>query len=146
LKEPEWPTEIARVIDNVAEEKAQSRLDDEFERRVNEGAWRRFQEFKRTEWQPFLEAEASRIGFNLKTLVAERQGIWHFDCDRCQRRVTMDSASRQIASLLRGEQVAECPQCKDFNLPPAAPIAPHKIKGSALADMVEAYVAGKGPP
>ncbi|GAI69977.1 unnamed protein product, partial [marine sediment metagenome] len=33
----------------------------------------------------------------------------------------------------------------DFNLPPLPLLAPHKIDGSALEDLVEAYLADKGP-
>ena len=41
LKKPEWPVEIAQVIEQKADEKAQSRLDDEFRQGVNEEAMRR---------------------------------------------------------------------------------------------------------
>jgi|GEM_PF-5806772 len=146
LKEPKWPAQIAEVIEKRAEEKAQSKLDDEFQRRVNEEAWDSLQQLKRTEWKPFLEAEASRIGSNLKTLVAELQGTWWLACDECHRRVTVDIGPRQIAALLKGARVAECPLCRDFNLPPLAPFTPHKINGSGLEDLVEAYLADKGPP
>lgn len=142
LKKPDWPAEIAQVI----EEKVQSRLDDEFQRRVNAEALGRLREVKRAEWRPFLEEEASRIGSNLKTLVAELQGTWHFTCDRCHRRVTVEIGPREIAGLLKGGPVAECLQCRDFNLPPAPPFAAHKINGSALEDLLEAYLADKGPP
>lgn len=146
LKKHKWPVEIAQVIEKKAAEKAQSRLDDEFNLRVNEEAWNRFQELKWTEWRPFVEEEASRIASNLKTLVAELQRTWHFTCDQCGSRVTVDIGPREIAALLKGERVAECPRCRDFNLPPAPPFAPHKIIGSALEDLVEAYLSDKGPP
>ena len=146
LKKPEWPVEIAQVIEEKAEEKAQSRLDDEFDHRVNEWALDRLQELKWTEWRPFIEKEASRLGSNLKTLIAELQGTWHFVCDQCQSRVTVEIGPREIAALVKGARVAECPRCRDFNLPPAPPVAPHKIDGSALEDLVEAYLADKGPP
>jgi len=146
LEKPEWPVEIVKVIEERAEEKAQSKLDDEFQRRVNEEAWDSLQELKRTEWKPFIEAEASRIGSNLMALVEELQGTWRFICDRCQSRVTVDIGPRQIAALLKGKQVAECPRCTDFNLPPAPPLTAHKIEGSALEGLLEAYLAGKGPP
>jgi hypothetical protein len=146
LKKPQWPVEIARVIDKKAEEKACRRLDDQFHRRVNEEAWDSLQELKSTQWQPFLQAEASRIGSNLKTLVSELQGTWHFTCDQCQSRVTVYIGPREIAALLKGALVAECAQCRDFNLPPAPPFAPHKIAGSTLEDLIEADLAGKGPP
>jgi len=146
LKKPDLPAEIAQVIEKKVEEKVQSRLDDEFEHRVNEEAWNRLQELKWTEWRPFIEAEVSRLGSSLKTLVAELQGTWHFACDQCQSRVTVEIGPRQISALLKGVRVAECPRCRDFHLPPAPPVAPHKIDGSALEDLVEAYLAGKGPP
>lgn len=146
LEKPEWPVEIVKVIEERAEEKAQSKLDDEFQRRVNEEAWDSFQELKRTEWKPFIEEQASRIGSNLMALVEELQGTWRFACDRCQSRVAVDIGPRQIAALLKGKQVAECPRCTDFNLPPAPPLTAHKIEGSALEGLLEAYLAGKGPP
>ena len=58
----------------------------------------------------------------------------------------MDVGPREIAALLRGAQIAECPCCKDFNLPPAPAIAPHKIDGSALEDMLEVHLADRGSP
>jgi len=145
LKKGVWPAEIAQVIEKKVEEKVKSRLDDEFQHRVNEKAWDRLQELKWMEWRPFLEEEVSRLGSNLKTLVAELQGTWHFACDQCQSRVTVEIGPRQIAALLKGARVAECPRCRDFNLPPAPPVAPHKINGSALEDLLEAYLADKGP-
>ncbi len=146
LEKPEWPVEIVKVIEERAEEKAQSKLDDEFQRRVNEEAWDSLQELKRTQWKPFIEEQASRIGSNLMALVEELQGTWRFACDRCQSRVTVDIGPRQIAALLKGKQVAECPRCTDFNLPPAPPLTAHKIESSALEGLLEAYLAGKGPP
>jgi len=146
LKKPEWPVEIAQVIEEKAEEKAQSRLDDEFDHRVNEWALDRLQELKWTEWRPFIEKEASRLGSNLKTLIAELQGTWHFACDQCHSRVAVDIGPRQIAALLKGARVAECPRCRDFNLPPLPLLAPHKINGSTLEDLLEAYLADKGLP
>ena len=146
LREPQWPAEIAQIIEKKAEEKAQSKLDEKFQQRVHEEALGRLEEVKQTEWWPFVEEEASRIVRDLKTLVAELQGTWHLTCDRCQSRVTVDISPREIAALLKGEQVAECSRCKDFNLPPAPPVAPHKINGSALEDLLEAYLAEKGPP
>jgi len=145
LKEPEWPLEISQVIEGKAEERAQSNLDDEFRKRVNEVALDRLQELKRTEWHSFVEAEVSRITFNLVTLVAGLQGTWHFTCDRCQSTVTMDIGPREIAILLKGERIAECPQCRDFNLPPAPLFAAHKINSSSLEDLLVAYMASKGP-
>ena len=106
----------------------------------------RLQELKWTEWRPFIEGEASRLGSNLKTLVAELQGTWHFVCDQCQSRVTVEIGPREIAALLKGKHVAECPRCTDFNLPPAPPLTAHKIEDSALEGLLEAYLAGKGPP
>ena len=146
LKKPEWPAEIAQVIEEKAEEKAQSRLDDEFQHRVNEKALGRLQELKWTEWRPFIEAEVSILGSSLKPLVAELQGRWQLTCDRCQSRVSVEIGPREIAALLKGAQVAECPHCRDFNLPPAPAITLHKIHGSALGDLLEAYLADKGPP
>jgi len=146
LKKSDLPAEIAQVIEEKAEEKMQNRLDDEFEHRVNEKALGRLQELKWTEWRPFVEEGASRLGSNLKTLVAELQGRWHFACDQCQSRVSVEIGPREIAALLKGARVAECPRCRDFNLPPAPLLAPHKINGSALEDMVEAYLTDKGPP
>lgn len=145
LKEPEWPVEITQLIERKAEEKAQSKMDDEFRKRVSEAALDRLKELKRTEWHPFVEHEVSRIGSDLVTLATDLQGTWHFPCDRCQRTVTVDIGPREIAVLLKGERVAECPQCQDFNLPPAPPIAAHKISGSSLEDLVAAYLASKGP-
>ena len=146
LKKPEWPAEIAQVIEQKAEEKAQSRLDDEFQYRVSEEALDRLQELKYKEWRPFIETEASRLGSNLKTLIAELQGTWHFACDQCHSRVAVDIGPRQIAALLKGARVAECPRCRDFNLPPLPLLAPHKINGSTLEDLLEAYLADKGLP
>jgi len=146
LKKPEWPAEIAQVIEEKAEEKAQSQLDDEFQHRVSEEALDRLEALKWKEWRPFIEKEASRLGSNLKTLIAELQGTWHFVCDHCQSRVTVEIGPRQISALLKGARVAECPRCRDFNLPPAPPVAPHKINGSTLEDLLEAYLADKGPP
>jgi len=146
LKKSDLPAEIAQVIEEKVEEKMQNRLDDEFEHRVNEKALGRLQELKWTEWLPFIEAEVSSLGSSLKTLVAELQGTWQLTCDRCQSRVSVEIGPRQIAALLKGAQVAECPRCRDFNLPPAPAITLHKIHGSALEDLLEAYLADKGPP
>ena len=146
LKKPKWPAEIAQVIEKKAEEKAQSRLDDEFQHRINEETLNRLRELKRTEWQPFIKAKVSRLGSNLKTLAAELQGTWYFACDQCHSRIIVEIGPRQIAALLKGARVAECPRCRDFNLPPAPPVAPHKISGSALEDLLEGYLADKGPP
>ena len=146
LKKSDLPAEIAQVIEEKVEEKMQNRLDDEFEHRVNEKALGRLQELKWTEWPPFIEAEVSSLGSSLKTLVAELQGTWQLTCDRCQSRVTVEIGPRQIVALLKGAQVAECPRCRDFNLPPAPAITLHKIHGSALEDLLEAYLADKGPP
>ncbi len=146
LKKPEWPAEIAQVIEEKAEEKAQSRLDDEFQHRVSEEALDRLEALKWKEWRPFIEKEASRLGSNLKTLIAELQGTWHFACDQCHGRVAVDIGPRQIAALLKGAWVAECPRCRDFNLPPLPLLAPHKINGSTLEDLLEAYLADKGLP
>jgi len=146
LKKPDLPAEITQVIEKKVEEKAQSRLDDEFQHRANEEAWNRLQELKWTEWRPFIEAEVSRLGSSLKTLVAELQGTWQLTCDRCQSRVSVEIGPREIAALLKGAQVAECPRCRDFSLPPAPAITLHKIHGSALGDLLEAYLADKGPP
>ena len=146
LKEPQWPAEIAQIMEKKAEEKAQSKLDEEFQQRVHEEALGRLEEVKQIEWRPFVEEKASRIARDLKTLAAELQGTWHLTCDRCHRKVSAEVSPREIAALLRGERVVECPGCKDFNLPPAPPVAPHKINGSALEDLLEAYLAEKGPP
>jgi hypothetical protein len=146
LEKPEWPVEIVKVIKEKAEEKAQSRLDDEFQRRVNEEALGRLQQLKLTEWQPFVEEEASHLVSSLRALVEELQGTWRFICDRCQTRVSVDIGPRQIAAMLKGQQIAECPHCTDFNLPPAPPIAPHKIEGSTLENVLQAYLDKKGPP
>jgi hypothetical protein len=146
LEKPEWPVEIVKVIEEKAEEKAQSRLDDEFQRRVNEEALGRLQQLKLTEWQPFVEEEASHLVSSLRALVEELQGTWRFICDRCQTRVSVDIGPRQIAAMLKGQQIAECPHCTDFNLPPAPPIAPHKIEGSTLENVLQAYLDKKGPP
>jgi len=143
LKEPMWPAEIAQVIEEKAEDKTQSRLNEEFQQRVDKEALDRLEQLKRTEWRPFLEEEVSRIGSNLRILAAELQGTWYFTCEKCQSRVTVEIGPREIAALLKGERVAECPRCRDFNLPPAPPFAPHKINGSALEDLLEAYLAGK---
>ena len=146
LKEPQWPAEIAQIIEEKAEEIAQSKLDEEFQQRVHEEAWDKLDEVKKTEWQPFVEKKVSRVARDLRNLAAELQGTWHLICDRCYRRVRVEVGPREIAVLLRGGQVAECPRCKDFNLPPASLLTPHKIDGSALEDILEAYLAGKGPP
>jgi len=147
LKKPGLPAEIAQVIEKRAEEKAQSRLDNEFRQGVNEEALNRLQELKWTEWRPFIEEEeASHLCSNLKTLVAELQGTWHFVCEQCRSRVTAEIGPRQIAALLKGARVAECPRCRDFNLPPLPLLAPHKINGSTLEDLLEAYLADKGLP
>ena len=146
LKKPEWPAEIARVIEDKAEEKAQSRLNDEFDHRVSEEALDRLKELKRTEWRPFVEEKASLISSSLKALAAELQGTWHFACDQCQSRVTVEIGLREIGALLKGARVAQCPQCRDWSLPPAPPFVPHKISGSALEDLVEAYLADRGSP
>lgn len=146
LEKPEWPVEIVKVIEEKAEEKAKSRLDDEFQRRVNEEALDKLEEIKLTEWRPFVEEEALHLVSSLRALVVELQGRWQLICDRCQTRVSVDIGPRQIAAMLKGQQVAECPRCTDFNLPPAPLIAPHKIEGSALEDLLEAYLAEKGPP
>jgi len=146
LEKPEWPVEIVKVIEEKAEEKAHSRLDDEFQRRVNEEARDKLEEIKLTEWWPFVEEEALHLVSSLRALVVELQGTWQLICDRCQTRVSVDIGPRQIAAMLKGQQVAECPRCTDFNLPPAPLIAPHKIEGSALEDLLEAYLAEKGPP
>jgi len=146
LEKPEWPVEIAQVIEERAEEKAQSRLDDEFQRRVNEEALGRLQQLKLTEWQPFVEEEASHLVSSLRALAQELEGTWRFICDRCQTRVSVDVGPRQIAAMLKGQQIAECPHCTDFNLPPAPPIAPHKIEGSTLENVLQAYLDKKGPP
>jgi len=146
LKEPHWPAEIAQIIEKKTEEKAQSKLDEEFQQRVHEEALGRLEEVKQTEWRPFVEKETSSIARDLRTLVVELQGTWHLTCDRCRRRVTLEVGPREIAALLRGERVAECPSCTDLDLPPAPPFAPHKISGSALEDLLEAYLAEKGSP
>ena len=146
LREPQWPVEIVKVIEEKAEEKAKSRLDDEFQRRVNEEALDKLEEIKLTEWRPFVEEEALHLVSSLRALVVELQGRWQLICDRCQTRVSVDIGPRQIAAMLKGQQVAECPRCTDFNLPPAPLIAPHKIEGSTLEDLLEAYLADKGPP
>jgi len=146
LEKPPWPAGIAQLIEGKAEEKAKSRLDDEFQRRVNKEALSRFQQLKLTEWRPFVEEEASHLVSSLRAVVLELQGTWQFICDRCGTRVSVDIGPRQIAAMLKEERVAECPSCKDFNLPPAPLIAPHKIEGSALEYLLEAYLAKKGPP
>jgi hypothetical protein len=146
LKKPQWPAEIAQTIEKKAEEKSQSKLDEEFQQRVHEEVLGRLEEVRQMEWRPFIEEEASRIARDLRTLVAELQGTWHLTCDRCHIRVTVEVGPREIAALLKGERVAECPECRDFNLPPAPLVAPHKINGSALEDLLEALLAGKGPP
>jgi len=146
LKEPHWPAEIAQIIEKKAEEKTQSKLDEEFQQRAHEEALGRLEEVTQTEWRPFVEEETSRIAHDLRTLVTELQGTWHVTCDRCHRRVTLEVGPREFAALLRGERVAECPNCMDLNLPPAPPFAAHKINGSALEDLLEAYLAEKGPP
>jgi len=146
LEKPQWPVEIVKVIEEKAEEEAQSQLDDEFQRRVNGEALGRLQQLKLTEWRPFVEEEASHLVSSLRALVVELQGMWQLVCDRCRTRVSVDIGPRQVAALLKGQRVAECPRCTDFNLPPAPPIAPHKIEGSALEGLLEAYLAGKGPP
>jgi len=145
LKKPQWPPEIAQVIDEKAEEKAQSKLDEQFQQRVHEETLGRLEEVKQTDWRPFVEEQVSRIARDLRTLVAELQGTWHLTCDRCHRSVTAEVGPREIAALLKGERVAECPRCTDFNFPPSPPIAPHRINGSALEDLLEAYFAEKGP-
>ena len=146
LKQPQWPAEIAQIMEKKAEEKARSKLDEEFQQRVHVEALNRLEEIRKTEWRPFVEEKALHIALNLKTLAGELQGTWHLICDRCCKRVRVEIGAREIATLLRGEQVAECPACKDFNLPPASPVTPHKIEGSALEDLLETYLAGKGPP
>jgi hypothetical protein len=146
LKKSHWPAEIAQIIEKKAEEKAQSKLGEEFQQRVHEDALGRLEEVKQTQWRPFVEEKAARISSNLVTLVAELQGTWRLTCDRCHRRVTAEVSPVEIAALLKGERVAECPNCMDLNLPPAPPVAPHKINGSALEDLLEAYLAEKGPP
>ncbi len=146
LKKSDLPAEIAQVIEEKVEEKMQNRLDDEFEHRINEKTLGRLQELEWTEWRPFIEAEVSRLSSNLKTLVAELQGTWQLICDRCQSRVSVAIGPREIAALLKGAQVAECPRCRDFNLPPAPAITPHKIHASTLGDLLEAYLSDKGPP
>ena len=146
LKKPELPLDVARLIDKKAEERAQSRLDDEFQRRVNEEALDKLEEIKLTEWRPFVEEEASHLVSSLRALVVELQGTWQLICDRCHTRVSVDIGPREIAAMLKGQRVAECPRCTDFNLPPAPPIAPHKIEGSTLEDLLEAYLAKNGPP
>lgn len=146
LKESHWPAEIAQIIEKKAEEKAQSKLDEEFQQRVHEEALGWFEEVKQAEWCPFVKEETSRIARDLRTLIVELQGTWQVTCDRCYRRITAEVGLKEIASLLRGERVAECPSCKDLNLPPAPPVAPHKINGSSLEDLLEAYLAEKGPP
>ena len=145
LKETQWPAEIAQIMEKKAEEKAQSKLDEEFQQRVHEEALDRLEEVKQIEWRPFVEEKASRIARDLKTLAAELQGTWHLTCDRCQSRVSVEVGPREIAALLKGAQVAECPRCRDFNLPPAPAITLHKIHGSALGDLLEAYLADNGP-
>lgn len=146
LEKPPWPAEIAQLIEGKAEEKAQNRLDDEFQRRVNKEALGRLQQLKLTEWRPFVEEEASHLVSSLRALVVELQGTWQLICDRCQTRVSVDIGPRQVAAMLKGQRVAECPRCTDFSLPPAPPISPHKIEGSTLEDLLQAYLVKKGPP
>lgn len=146
LKEPQWPAEITQIIEKKAEEKAHSKLDEEFLQRVHQETLGRLEEVKQTEWQSFVDSEASRISSSLVTLVTELQGTWDLTCDRCQSRVAVDIGPREIAALLKGERVAECPECRDFNFPPSPPVAPHRINSSALEDLLEAYLVEKGPP
>jgi tetratricopeptide (TPR) repeat protein len=145
LRGSDWPTEIADVIEKKAELMAQSRLDAEFHRRVNEQALDSLEQLKLTEWQPFVEDRASRLTSNLTGLALELQGTWTFACDRCHTRVSVHIGPRQIATLLRGQLIAECPTCTDFSLPPAPLVTHHKIQGSSLEDVLQAYLGEKSP-
>lgn len=146
LKGPEWPPEIAQVIEGKAEQRAQGRLDDEFQRKVGDEAAARLEELKRGQWKRFVQEQASRLSRGIRPLVAELRGPWVLLCDRCGRRVTVTVSGREMAILLKGGLVAECPDCTDFNLPPHGPFTPHKIPGSALEDFIEARLRGTGLP
>ena len=144
-KQP-WPEQIAGLIDERVQGKVKSRLDDEFERRVKEEAAERLKRLKLTEWRRFIDNETATLTSSLNGLVAELKGPWLFTCDRCHTNVRTLVGPHQVAALLSGEYIAECPGCIDLNFPPPPFTVAHKIEGSNLKAMLRIYLSRKGFP
>ena len=173
LKCPEWPPEIAKVIDSRARQIADGvleardlwpdwfrdyyleevnalvnqRLTAEFERRVQAEAEKRLELMKAGEWKQYAIAKAKALTTDLKDMLMQLQGTWWFTCDKCGCRLAFDFSLSDIGLLLRGETIdIACITCLDpAPFPFILSTVRHKIARLRLEGLLSLYM-GNTPP
>lgn len=173
LKRPDWPPEIAKVIDSRAGQIADGILGDrdewpdwfksyclgevnalvnqhltaEFERKVQAEAEKRLHLMKAEQWEEFAACKARALATSLKGLLKELQGTWWFTCDRCGRRLAVDLRPSDVGLLLRGETIEiACTTCLDpAPFPFILSSVQHKIVALSLEELLELYMSSAPP-
>ena len=173
LKCPEWPPEIAEVIDSKARQigdgimgardqwpdwfksyyleevnaSVDHHLTAEFETRAQAEAEKRLELMKAGEWKEYTGSKASVLASSLKNLLKELQGIWWFTCDRCGCRFSVDISLSDVGLLLGGETInITCANCLDpAPFPFILSTARHKVVSLTLGRLLELYT-GSAPP
>jgi DNA repair exonuclease SbcCD ATPase subunit len=173
LKCPEWPPEIAEVIDSKARQigdgilaardrwpdwfksyyldevnaLVSQQLNTEFEKRVQSEAEKRLELMKAGEWKEYASSKARAIASSLKDLLKELQGTWRFSCDRCGCRLSIDLSPSDVGLLLGGETIdITCTACLDpAPFPFILSTVRHKVVSLTLGRLLELYM-GSAPP
>ena len=173
LRSNEWPPEIAQVIDSRARQVADeiltdkerwpewftthyldqvaravnSKLDSEFEARVQQEAERRLEAMKAGKWRDYVAEKARVLSASLRGGLQELRGTWQFNCDQCGRPIGVEIGPQEVAAMLRGDRIeVECSTCMD---PAAFPFifstVPHLLGSLSLEQLLRFYI-GKAQP
>ena len=173
LESPNWPLEIARIIDTTARQIADGilgatdqwpdwfksyylsevnalvnrHLTAEFESRVQAEAEKRLELMKAGEWREYTGSRARALASSLKDLLKELQGTWWFTCDGCGRRLSVDLSPSDIGLLLGGKTIdITCTTCLDpAPFPFILSTVQHKVVSLSLGGLLELYM-GSAPP
>jgi hypothetical protein len=173
LKCPEWPPEIAEVIDSKARqigdgvmgardqwpdwfksyylgevnELVNHHLSAEFETRVQAEVEKRLELMKAGEWKEYASSKASVLASSLKDSLKELRGTWWFTCDRCGRGLSVDLSASEISLLLEGKKIdITCTTCLDpAPFPFILSTVRHKVVRLSLGGLLALYM-GSSPP
>lgn len=137
-----WPGWFRDYYLNEVEHRVGSRLDVEFEKRVQARAEERLDALKAGPWKEYAANKARELSSDLKSLVNQLQGTWSFTCDRCGRSLPLAIGPSEIGVLLQGEAIdVTCAACLD---PAPFPLfltrVAHKVGSLNFAGLLQTYM------
>lgn len=173
LKQPDWPPEIAGIINSTARqiaddilgardqwpdwfskyyldevsELANRRLTAEFESRVEAEAEKHLELMEVEQRRDYAAAKAMMLATGLKDMLRELEGTWSFTCDSCGRQLIVNIGPSEIGSLLRGQTIdVVCTTCSDpAPFPFVLGIVPHKVYDLNLEGLLQVYIGNVHP-